>query len=62
MNSSLEGPNGAPSGADRHATLLRRLEYSAPTLLRSDLARVIAGPGGSQYDDDFASNKNMGDP
>lgn len=51
MNSIHEDLRVASSSADDHAMLVTRLKYHAPTLLRLDLARVIAGPGGSQFDD-----------
>lgn len=37
------------------AILRERWTYQAPTLMRSSLAEVIAGAGGSQYDQDFTA-------
>lgn len=36
-----------------------RLAYATPTLTRTELSAVIAGPGGSQQDGDFTVSKSV---
>lgn len=56
MNSTHEYQSAASPSADDRAASVARVEYQAPTLLRLDLACVIAGVGGgSQYDDDYTT-------
>jgi len=59
MNSTHKDQSVVSSGADDHSTPIARVEYQAPTLLRLDLACVIAGEAGSIFDTDFGTYRQV---
>lgn len=66
MQNELTGAARQPASAARARELSptsdERLFYEPPTVDVADLTQAIAGPGGSQQDDNFVGNKPGADP